>query len=277
MSPQLEKRRRRNSMRKKTVISALFLDYDGTISPIGVSRERAQLTPLVRQALQKIAKVIPIAVVTTKDMRFIQKRAPFAWAWAPIGGVEIKIGDRVLSPPQAVRGSSFVALLERIETEVTRIDDSIYIERKALSDGRLVAFCVDWRLAKDWETARRRLNTLVEPFEEQGFKVLRYTGRPYIDIYLERVDKGQAFLTLRRELKVKGPIMYLGDSELDNPAFNLAEISIGVLHKETPSKLDCEFFVHFRDIGAFFQELWRNNLTFDSNSRWIVRNEGRKF
>jgi len=277
MSPQLEKRRRQNSMRKKTVISALFLDYDGTISPIGVSRERAQLTPLVRQALQKIAKVIPIAVVTTKDMRFIQKRAPFAWAWAPIGGVEIKIGDRVLSPPQAVRGSSFVALLERIETEVTRIDDSIYIERKALSDGRLVAFCVDWRLAKDWETARRRLHTLVEPFEEQGFKVLRYTGRPYIDIYLERVDKGQAFLTLRRELKVKGPIMYLGDSELDNPAFNLAEISIGVLHKETPSKLDCEFFVHFRDIGAFFQELWRNNLTFDSNSRWIVRNEGRKF
>jgi len=264
-------------MRKKTVISALFLDYDGTISPIGVSRERAQLTPLVRQALQKIAKVIPIAVVTTKDMRFIQKRAPFAWAWAPIGGVEIKIGDRVLSPPQAVRGSSFVALLERIETEVTRIDDSIYIERKALSDGRLVAFCVDWRLAKDWETARRRLHTLVEPFEEQGFKVLRYTGRPYIDIYLERVDKGQAFLTLRRELKVKGPIMYLGDSELDNPAFNLAEISIGVLHKETPSKLDCEFFVHFRDIGAFFQELWRNNLTFDSNSRWIVRKEGRKF
>lgn len=265
-------------MRKKTVISALFLDFDGTISPIGVSREKAQLTPPVRSALQKIAKAIPVAVLTTKDMRFIQERVPFAWAWAAIGGVEIKIGDRVLSALEAVRGSSSIeVLLERIETEVGEIDASIYIERKTLSDGRLAAFCVDWRLAKDWDTARRRVDTLLKPFEEQGFKVLRYTGRPYIDVYLEGVDKGQAFLTLRRELKVNEPIMYLGDSELDNPAFNLADISIGILHKETPSKLDCEFFVQFSDVGAFFQELWRNNLTFDSRSRWILRNESCEF
>ena len=265
-------------MRKKTVISALLLDFDGTISPIEVSRERAQLRPLVRSALQKIAKAIPVAVVTTKDMRFIQERVPFAWAWAAIGGVEIKIGDRVLSPPQTVRGSSsFVVLLERIETEVKEIDVSIHIERKTLSDRRLAAFCVDWRSAKDWDTARRRVDTLLEPFEDKSFTVLRYTSRPYIDVYLEGVDKGQAFITLRRELKVNGPIMYLGDSELDNPAFNQAEVSVGILHKETPSMLDCEFFVQFSDVEVFFQKLWRNNLTFDSGSRWIVRNESREF
>ena len=264
-------------MRKKTVISALLLDFDGTISPIEVSRERAQLRPLVRSALQKIAKAIPVAVVTTKDMRFIQERVPFAWAWAAIGGIEVKVGDRVLIVPRTVRGSSsFEALLERIETEVREIDVSIHIERKTLSDRRLAAFCVDWRSAKDWDTARRRVDTLLEPFEDKSFTVLRYTSRPYIDVYLEGVDKGQAFITLRREL-VNGPIMYLGDSELDNPAFNLAEVSVGILHKETPSMLDCEFFVQFSDVGAFFQELWRNNLTFDSKFRCILRNESREF
>jgi len=268
----MREQRRRNNVRKKTVISALFLDFDGTISPIGVSREEAQPSPQVRQALDKIAQAIPVAVVTMKDMRFIQERVPFAWAWAAICGVEIKIGDKVLSVPQIGHVSSIETILESIETKAREID-RIYVERKALSDGRVAAFCIDWRLTKDWDTARRRVNALLEPFEKEGLAVLRYADRPYVDIYQESVDKGKAFLKLKRELKAKGAIMYLVDSELDNPAFKLADVSIGILHHETPSKLDCKFFVRFGDIEAFFRELWHNHLTFDSESQWIVRNE----
>jgi len=264
-------------MPSRTAISALFLDFDGTISPVDVPREKAYPTLTVRKVLQKIAETIPVAVITTKDMQFIKERVPFASAWAAIGGVEVKIGNRTLTLPRAISSSPMVeSALERVEAEVRKIDEGIYIERKALSDGRVVAFCVDWRRARDWNTVRRQVDALFRPFEERGLIVRRYNGRPYLDVYPEGVSKGHAFLNLKEELRIDGPIMYLGDSELDNPAFELAEVSIGVLHNETSPKLDSEFFVRFNHVGALFHELLKNRLVFNSESRWIVRNELRE-
>ena len=264
-------------MPRKTAISALFLDFDGTISPLGVSRPKAQVSSALADVLQKIAEVVPVAVITTKDMRFIQERVPFASAWAAIGGIEIKIGDRILGPTQEISSPSSVeALLGRLEAKTRQIDESVCIERKTLSDGRVVAFCIDWRLTMDWELVRRRLEPLLKSVEEDGFTVLTYPGRPYADVYQDGADKGKALLTLRSELRINEPIMYLGDSEPDNSAFDLADISIGVLHSETPPSLRCEFFIQFNHIETFFRDLWRNRLVFDPKSQWIVRNRPRE-
>lgn len=46
---------------------ALFLDYDGTISPLSMSRSKSAVLPDNMAVLQQIGKLILIAVITTKD------------------------------------------------------------------------------------------------------------------------------------------------------------------------------------------------------------------
>ncbi len=261
-------------MPKRLAISALFLDFDGTISCAEAPMETAQPTPLIKKTLRKIAKKTPVAMVTTKDMQFIRERTPFAWAWAAVGGLEIRIGERVLKSPRPESYSSLLETLsERLEEKAKKIDRSICVERKTLSSGRLIGLCLDWRLTKDWNTIRRRIDGLLDPFKEHGLTVLRYPCRPYADIYPKRIDKRRAFLVLKRELKIDGPIMYMGDSELDESAFRVADVSIGVLHDESASKLNSQFFAKFDHIGHFLVELYCNKLVFNPESRWIVANE----
>ncbi|MFH0848589.1 MAG: hypothetical protein V1857_03730 [archaeon] len=261
-------------MAKRTAISALFLDFDGTISHVEATMETAQPTRLVQDTLHKIAKRIPVAMVTTKDMQFIREKTPFAWAWAAVGGLEIRFGDRVLTSPRTEsRRSLFEKLSERLDMKVKKIDRSIRVERKALSSGRLVGICIDWRLAKDWNAVRRRVEGLLNPFKKHRFSILRYPSRPYVDIYPKRIDKRRAFLVLKREMGIVGPTMYMGDSKLDEPAFQVADVSIGVVHSESPSELSSRFFVEFDHIGHFLAELYSNNIVFDPESRWLVLNE----
>jgi hypothetical protein len=65
--------------------------------------------------------------------------------------------------------------------------------------------------------------------------------------------------------------MFMGDSPVDNTAFELADIAVGVLHAKTLKNLACDYFVRFEDIAGFFRCLLENDLLFDSNLPMIIQ------
>ena len=58
-------------------------------------------------------------------------------------------------------------------------------------------------------------------------------------------------------------IMYLGDSENDNPAFRKADISIGIKSDERLNpKLDCQYLINFNQLPKFLMNLLKNDFIF---------------
>jgi len=107
--------------------------------------------------------------------------------------------------------------------------------------------------------------------------LLRYENRPFYDVYPIAPDKGRALQETLEELAIKGGVLYLGGSEMDNTAFKASSISVGVLHDETPLKLlDCDYLVKFEDVPRFLKALLVNDLIFRSDFPMIKTNPNRE-
>ena len=58
-------------------------------------------------------------------------------------------------------------------------------------------------------------------------------------------------------------ILYLGDSENDNPAFKKADVSIGIKSdKRIDTKLECKYYINYENLVLFLDRLYNNNYIF---------------
>jgi HAD superfamily hydrolase (TIGR01484 family) len=247
-------------------IAAIFSDYDGTLSQLESRREDAVLSPMLRRLLTKVSKSITFGIVTTKDLAFIRERVPFAHGISASCGLEMQVGekifidDRIKQPNQRLE-KTYQDVLKKI----LQARDNLVIERKESEDEHLIAFAIDWRLARNWDEAKRLAAPLLSYCREQGLHVVEAEGSPFANVYPANVDKGDAFRKLKEALDVKGNIMYLGDSEADDPAFQLAEVSIGVKHRRVMPKLKCSYRIEFFEMENLLTELIDSDFDFKEN------------
>jgi HAD superfamily hydrolase (TIGR01484 family) len=244
-------------------IQAIFSDYDGTLSSIEVPREKAFVPPKLFHALESASRKVPIVIITTKDLKFVSEKVPFAHAIAATCGLELQIGTKLISDKRAKENLSLVneAYSESLDV-VSYMKDNIVVETKTTHKGDLMGFCLDWRASRNWRHAHNAVRPLVAKFRGRGLHVVESKFNPFVDIYAIKVEKGSAFLRLKHELGLNSPIMYLGDSEMDNPAFELAEVPIGIKHKESSPTLQCAYYVEFHDLEPFISRLLAANLNF---------------
>ena len=261
---------------RRMKVECLSSDYDGTIGPLKVPRNESHVSMETRVMLQRIGRLLPVSIFTMKDLGFVMARTPFAHAWSAIGGLETRIGKRNLEiEGLEPRLSSVACAIDFARSHFTT--PGVEIEEKQDSNGRAVAFCLDWRRAKDPDKAKLQAEAVANFCKALKLELLRYENQPFYDVYPVSPDKGRALKETLNELAVKSGVLYLGDSEMDNPAFKASNISVGVIHDETPLKhLECDYLVKFENVPSFLKTLLDNNLQFSSDFPMIETNPSRE-
>ena len=187
-------------------------------------------------------------------------RTPFASAWGAVGGTENKAA--VGNGRGRTHHRQYFAAHVTLRSIFTRrqMNEAAFVEEKHDSEGRVIAFCVDWRRSRISAEARNWAMRLIDFCRAVGLEVITYTGQPFMDVFPCPPDKGGALEKLKNIFQLPGGILYMGDSKADNPAFKAADISIGVVHNETPPNLECQYLLDFKDMAIFLNGLIDNKL-----------------
>ncbi len=236
-------------------VAALFTDYDGTIAPADVPRQDSQVPGPLLSVLAQISSRVPVAVITSKDFRFVKPRTPFASAWATVLGLEIRLRNGFGRQARAPR--NFQQVLARTRKA---LPSGILVEEKRGTDGSLLGASLDWSSIS--ESPPKELDKVDAALRDEGFQVRRYADEKYMDVFAAPTDKGRAVRELVNLLGVTGPIMYLGDSEADNGAFAACDIAVCVEHSQSIRRLNYDFAVKYQELSGMLAALLSSGFKF---------------
>jgi trehalose 6-phosphate phosphatase len=215
---------------------AVFLDYDGTLTPIVDRPEDALITSSMRDAVRGLAKRCTVCVVSGRDRRVVQE----------LMGVDDLVvagshGFDIWSPTAGTlehqAGGGFEDLLERVEARVRGEVEPI---EGALVEPKKVSVAVHYRLVAEPE--RRRVKEIVDRLLAEHPDDLKVTPGKMVYELQPKLDwdKGKAVLYLVEALgldREEVVPLYLGDDITDEDAFEaLVGVGIGIFvgHADDP-------------------------------------------
>jgi len=211
--------------------AAVFLDYDGTLTPIVSQPEDAWLSDSMRQKLRELVARAPVAILSGRDLDDVRRRVNIdAIVYAGSHGFDI-------AGPHGLRrqmDTEFLPTLDLAEKELHAALDGISgarVERKRFS------IAAHYRNVKENDVAA--VERAFDAVAVRHPELRRIDGKKVYELLPEIAwDKGKAALwlleTLGLESRSSGirPI-YIGDDRTDEDAFcALQQSGIGILVSE---------------------------------------------
>ncbi len=245
-----------------------MVDYDGTVAPLGVPRDESRIFKSVEGQLRKISEKIPVCVVTAKAFDFVYPRSRFAAGWACVSGLDVRLADG-----RRVTRKKLASLEPALRLANSSSVLGTYTELKRGPSGELLAVAIDWSGVPELGASIVRK---LKSFSGSGFVVSHYRGSTFADFYGAPPDKGTATKLLKSLLSVKGVVMFIGDSPLDNTAFQRAGISVGVTHGQPADALRCNYLVEQPRLAEFLRSLSDRGMDFSPSIPSVRRKEGMK-
>jgi trehalose 6-phosphate phosphatase len=185
-------------------------DLDGTLAPIVGAANEARVPAATLAALERVAGVARVAVITGRDLNTARRLVPSENVIIVAShGLEATIDNELLPTVDRV---AVGAALERVEQQVMSAVPAVYlqVERKAIS----TAF--HYRRTPDLEpNLRRALGDLPE-----GLRLRE--GRMVLEVMPEaRGGKDHALTALARHFRVRS-LLVMGDDATDAAMFRAA-------------------------------------------------------
>jgi alpha,alpha-trehalase len=251
-------------IRRKQV--ALFLDYDGTLTPIVARPELAVLATEMRRVVATLAAQLPVAIVSGRDRVDVEHLVGLdSLYYAGSHGFDISGPDGLARIHPA--GDAATASLDRatneLKTAVQSIDGAL-VERKRF------AVAVHFRLVPDED--RDRIRAAFESVASRHSS-LRVTGGKCVyelrpDVAWDKGFTVQWLLELFGLDATTALPCYIGDDETDEDAFAVvANRGIGIVVTEEFPHTNAQYYLRNpAEVGEFLQRVHRT-VALESESR----------
>lgn len=234
---------------------ALFLDYDGTLTPIVSQPEDALLSEDMRGVLRDLASLCTVAIVSGRDRKDVEPLVDLdGLVYAGSHGFDIKGPDGLRLEHEG--GRECLPDLERAERELKgRLDgvSGARVERKRY------AIANHYRNVADDDVPR--VEQAVSEVAEMHERLRISSGKKVLELRPDLAwDKGRAVLWLLEALKLDGEAVlpfYIGDDVTDEDAFDvLAERGVGVLVGSPAYKTNASYGLrNTAEVRQFLQAL----------------------
>lgn len=234
---------------------AVFLDYDGTLTPIVESPEQAVLTKEMRYTVEELARYCTVGVVSGRDLKDVQELVGIDSIY--YGGSH---GFDIAGPREheleSQQGTEFLPILETSEQalkdRLAEVPGSL-VERKKFSIAVHYRKVADERVAEVERAVDEVLSSEPELRKSSGKKVFEL--QPKIDWH-----KGRALLWLLDELELNDPDVlpfYIGDDTTDEDGFRaLRDRGITIVVEEGSRSTEAQYKLANPDeVREFLQKL----------------------
>jgi trehalose 6-phosphate phosphatase len=206
--------------------NALFLDFDGTLAPIGEDPDAIVLTEEVARAIERAAEFLSgaAAIISGRDIRDLDRRTPRAVMRIGAHGLEI-------CPPGAAPSETPIsgpADLAAALAEIAARHPGVWIEEKG------PVFAVHYRRAPALEG---EIHETVLSILREFPSYVAQQGKMVVEAKPRTANKGAALAAIMREPPFKGraPVM-AGDDATDEDAFRTVHELNGVSIKVGPGE-----------------------------------------
>lgn len=208
--------------------AAVFLDYDGTLTPIVERPDLAVLSEDMQATVKALAGLCTVAIISGRDRADVERLVGLdELVYAGSHGFDIAGPDGL--EVQHEEGGAFAAIVHRA---AERLREALAPIEGALVEPKRFAVAVHYRQVAEGEVSM--VETAVDQLLAEASDLRKTYGKKVFELR-PRLDwdKGKAVSWLLEALGLHGPDVlpfYLGDDTTDEDAFaTLAERGVGIL------------------------------------------------
>jgi len=253
---------------------SIFLDYDGTLTPIVEDPARATIPETTRRIISRLVGYYSVAIISGRDLADVQNMVGIdGIAYAGSHGFDISGPGGQYRNQE--KGKNFLPALDRAEVELAKALEGIpgaRVERK------LFAIAIHYR-----QVDRIKLDELEKRFDKVMSnypKLRKTTGKEVFELRPDvNWDKGKALLHLLEALFTdSGKVMpvYIGDDDTDEDAFRaISNRGIAIVVGTDKRPTAAHYALRDTDeVAQFLQELIALAEPEVSRGVWTLAYEG---